>query len=161
MPKRFGPPLAPSIFISHRWALRSHYSEVVELFTRVKFKFLDQSIPSYMAISQRHKDELIHAIQAKINECDIFIIFDHPEVMDSEWCQLEFKIARQLEKRILIIAPQDPTVEQFLEEIISFDLYETINKEDLRCESISTLIIAKIKILWVCDGIENFLSSWT
>jgi hypothetical protein len=150
----------PSIFISHRWARASHYSETVELFNRVKFDFLDESIPNDQALSQRHRDELMNSITGRIKDCDIFLIFDHPEVKNSEWCRFELKTAMQLGKRILIISPQDPTAVDFLHEVSSFNLYETITGKELRCESISTLIIAKIMILWVFDGAVNFLRSW-
>ena len=150
----------PRIFLSHRWALESHYKKTIKLFRDSKFSFYDHSITSDQPIPTKDLGELHSAIEKLIAYCDIFIIFDHPEVEDSFWCRFELDCAKRFNKHILIVAPSNPDLPSVVHEVLdsSPKIFDFIGRKEMRSECISTLIVKKIQVLIATDDILSIFT---
>ncbi len=135
----------PRIFVSHRWALESDYSSACRLFERIGYRFWDNSVQSYRRIKTTDKQEIEDTIRFRIKDSNLFIIFDDAEVVRSEWCMFELRIATQLRMPVVVVDPKRSRSNLTCR--IPYD-FETIPLLNFSSEFMDSLIQTKLENLF-------------
>ena len=95
------------IFISHSWRYSDEYNKLIKILKEAKVAFKDYSAPKEAPITNADTyRQLRMELYEKIRNCNCFIFFSGLSSTYSDWIEEELKIAMELGKPIICIAPR-------------------------------------------------------
>ena len=94
-------------FISHPWRYPDEYNKLIKILTEAKVAFKDYSVPKDDPITNANTyRQLWMELYERIRNCNCFIFFSGLSSTYSDWIEEELKIAMDLGKPIICIAPR-------------------------------------------------------
>jgi hypothetical protein len=95
----------PNIFISHRWAYREDYYDLVEALNRKNWHFYDYSVPQHDPLDATKVRQIEAQLKEQVRQCNFFIVSARMASANSRWIQKEVEYAQAYGKYILAVTP--------------------------------------------------------
>ena len=95
----------PNIFISHRWAYREDYHDLVDGLNRKSWHFYDYSVPQHSPLDLIRVRQIETQLKEQVRQCNFFIVSARMANYHSNWMQKEVAYAQGYGKYILAVTP--------------------------------------------------------
>jgi MTH538 TIR-like domain (DUF1863) len=95
----------PNIFISHRWAYKEDYYDLVNLLNRKLLKYYDYSVPEHDPFDLYRVRQIEAQLKEQVRQCNFFIVSARMASINSRWIEKEVRYANEYGKYILSVIP--------------------------------------------------------